>query len=77
MFLISMGASVQNLMVSLAAEGLGSCYISSTLFCPDAAGDAIGLPFDCHPMGAIGIGHPASAPAPRPPRDPDHFILTL
>jgi len=27
-------------------------------------------------MGAIGIGHPAAAPAPRPPRDPDDFILT-
>jgi coenzyme F420-0:L-glutamate ligase / coenzyme F420-1:gamma-L-glutamate ligase len=77
MFLISMGASVQNLMITLAAEGLGSCYISSTLFCPDVAGDAIGLPYDCHPMGAIGIGHPASAPAPRPPRDLDHFILVL
>ena len=77
MFLISIGASVQNLMVTLAAEGLGSCYISSTLFCPDVAGDAIGLPYDWHPMGAVGIGHPASVPAPRPPRDPDHFILTL
>jgi coenzyme F420-0:L-glutamate ligase/coenzyme F420-1:gamma-L-glutamate ligase len=77
MFLISMGAAVQNFMVALAVEGLGSCYISSTLFCPDVAGDAIGLPYDCHPMGAIGIGHPAAAPAPRPPRDPDYFILTL
>ena len=77
MFLISMGAAVQNFMVALAVEGLGSCYISSTLFCPDVAGDAIGLPYDCHPMGAIGIGHPAAAPAPRPPRDPDDFILTL
>jgi coenzyme F420-0:L-glutamate ligase / coenzyme F420-1:gamma-L-glutamate ligase len=77
MFLISMGAAVQNFMVALAVEGLGSCYISSTLFCPDVAGDAIGLPYDCHPMGAIGIGHPAAEPAPRPFRDPDYFILTL
>jgi coenzyme F420-0:L-glutamate ligase / coenzyme F420-1:gamma-L-glutamate ligase len=77
MFLISVGAAVQNFMVALAVEGLGSCYISSTLFCPDVAGDAIGLPYDCHPMGAIGIGHPAAEPAPRPPRDPDYFILTL
>ena len=77
MFLISMGAAVQNFMIALAVEGLGSCYISSTLFCPDVAGDAIGLPRDAQPMGAIGIGYPAAAPAPRPPRDPDYFILTL
>jgi len=76
MFLISMGAAVQNFMVALAVEGLGSCYISSALFCPDVARRAIGLPDGGEPMGAIGIGHPAAAPAPRPPRDPDDFILT-
>ncbi len=76
MFVISMGAAVQNLMIALAAEGLGSCYISSTLFCPDVAGSALGLPPGWQPMGALGIGHPAGAPAARPPRDPGHFILT-
>ena len=76
MFVISMGAAMQNLMIALAAEGLGSCYISSTLFCPDVAGDALGLPPGWQPMGALGIGHPAAAPAARPPRDPGHFILT-
>ncbi len=77
MFLISMGAAVQNFMVALAVEGLGSCYISSALFCPDVARGAIGPPDGGEPMGAIGIGHPAAAPAPRSPRDPDYFILTL
>jgi hypothetical protein len=28
-------------------------------------------------MGAIGVGHPAAPPRPRPDRDPDGFTLTL
>jgi coenzyme F420-0:L-glutamate ligase / coenzyme F420-1:gamma-L-glutamate ligase len=77
MFLVSMGAAVENLLVALAVEGLGSCWVSSTLFCREAAAGAMGLPPDWEPMGAIGIGHPA-APAPdRPDRDPDQFTFRL
>jgi coenzyme F420-0:L-glutamate ligase / coenzyme F420-1:gamma-L-glutamate ligase len=77
MFVISIGAAVQNFLVALAVEGLGSCYISSTLFCPDVAAGTMGLPAGWQPMGAIGIGHAAAAPPPRPPRSADDFIQTL
>jgi len=75
MFLVAMGAAIENLLVSLAVDGLGSCWISSTLFCREATVRALGLPPAFEPMGAIGVGHPAVAAAERPARDPDEFTL--
>ncbi len=76
MFVVAMGAAVQNLLIALAVEGLGSAWISSTLFCQDVAAEVMELPGEWRPMGAIAIGHPAEQARPRPPRDPGDFILT-
>jgi coenzyme F420-0:L-glutamate ligase / coenzyme F420-1:gamma-L-glutamate ligase len=76
MFTLAMGAAVQNFLVALAVEGLGSAWISSALFCQDAAVRALALPADWLPMGAIAVGHAASPPRDRPPRDPATFIQT-
>ncbi|MEU3305592.1 coenzyme F420-0:L-glutamate ligase [Nocardiopsis sp. NPDC055551] len=75
MFHVAMGAGVQNLLVGLAMEGLGSAWISSTMFCADVVREVLEVPDDWRPMGSVAVGYAAEPPKDRPPRDPDDFVV--
>ncbi|WP_343244297.1 coenzyme F420-0:L-glutamate ligase [Streptomyces sp. SID14446] len=74
MFVVATGAGVQNFLVALAGERLGSAWVSSTMFCRDVVRAALDLPANWDPMGAVAVGHAAKEPRDRPARDAEAFV---
>ncbi|MFG2650772.1 coenzyme F420-0:L-glutamate ligase [Streptomyces sp. NPDC048436] len=74
MFVVATGAGVQNFLVALAGERLGSAWVSSTMFCRDVVRGVLGLPESWDPMGAVAVGHAAVAAGARAARDAGDFV---
>ncbi|WP_329564635.1 coenzyme F420-0:L-glutamate ligase [Kitasatospora sp. NBC_01266] len=74
MFAVSVGAAVQNLLVTLSGEGYGTAWVSSTMFCRDVVREVLELPAHWEPMGAVAVGRPAAVPQDRPARAVEPFI---
>lgn len=75
MFVVATGAGIQNFLVALAGEQLGSAWISSTMFCRDVVRDVLDLPAHWDPMGAVAIGTAAAPPRERPARTAEDFVV--
>jgi F420 biosynthesis protein FbiB-like protein len=69
MALLSLGAAVENLMLTAAARGLASCWVAAPIFCPFEARDALALPADWLPHALVMVGYadPEYVGRQRPP----------
>ena len=61
MALLSLGAAVENLMLTATAHGSASCWVAAPIFCPEAARDALALPAEWLPHALVLVGHPTRA----------------
>lgn len=66
----SLGAALQNLMLALAAQGIGSVWRCAPLFCPETARKALSLPEDWVPRAYVAAGRAAVPPPARPDARP-------
>jgi dehydro coenzyme F420 reductase / coenzyme F420-0:L-glutamate ligase / coenzyme F420-1:gamma-L-glutamate ligase len=69
MFVLATGAAVQSFMLALHAQGVGSAWVSSSLFCQEEAASAVGLDRSWLAMGVVAAGRPIADPPARAPID--------
>jgi coenzyme F420-0:L-glutamate ligase/coenzyme F420-1:gamma-L-glutamate ligase len=73
LFAHSVGAALQVFMLSLASEGIASCWISAPVFCGETVRAHLGLGPSIEPQALVLVGYPSPDYDPRPRPAPDAF----
>lgn len=71
----SIGAAIQNLLLSLYASGVDGGWMCAPLFCPEIVREALGLASALTPHALIAVGYAAADPARRPRLPLDDLIV--
>jgi coenzyme F420-0:L-glutamate ligase/coenzyme F420-1:gamma-L-glutamate ligase len=61
----STSLAVENLLLTARAEGLGTCWLCSPLFCPELVAHELSLPEAWEPQALVLLGTPESLPTAR------------
>jgi len=77
MFVQSLGAALQNLLLAAGEAGLAGYLKGAPLFCADAVREALDLPTDWEPTFLVLLGYPQEDTDPRlrDPVDVDEFLI--
>lgn len=77
MFVQSLGAALQNILLAAAERGLVGYLRGAPLFCADAVKEASSLPDDWEPAFLVLLGYPPDGytPPERPPVDPYEYLI--
>jgi PPOX class probable F420-dependent enzyme len=71
----SLGAAIQNLLLSLYAAGVDGGWMCAPLFCPEIVQEALGLDSALQPHALIPVGYAAADPVRRSRRALDELIV--
>lgn len=71
LFAHTVGAALQTFMLSLATEGIASCWISAPVFCGGTVKEHLGLDDAVEPHALVLVGYPAADYVPRDRPAPD------
>ncbi len=77
MYVQSLGAALQNLLLAAHAHGLGGYLKGAPLFCQSAVAQALDLPSGWQPAFLVLLGYPAEGfqPPPRPAIRTDDLLI--
>jgi nitroreductase len=71
----SLGACVENMLLTAYAHGIDAGWMCAPLFCPDVVVATLHLPDHLIPHGLIAMGHTATNPKRRPRRTLDTLVV--
>ncbi|MFZ4515771.1 MAG: nitroreductase family protein [Acidimicrobiia bacterium] len=71
MALLSLGAAVENFMLTASHLDLASCWVAAPIFCPDVCNDALQLDATWIPQALLCVGYPDASYVPRARTDLD------
>lgn len=69
--LLSVGAAIENLLLALTAEGLGTCNITFAWWVRDDLAKLVELDESRQVVAIISVGYASDAPLAAPPHNPD------
>lgn len=58
----SLGAAIENLLLTAHIKGLGACWFCAPSFCKDKVKKVLKIPAEIEPQALVALGYPAESP---------------